>query len=60
MRKDPIVEEVRNAGNSLAAQAGNDLHEFCERLRKAQSQDAQRLVRREPKRNLKSGSKSGG
>ena len=34
MWKDPIVEEVRKAGEELARQANYDLHTFCENLRK--------------------------
>lgn len=34
MWKDPIVEEVRNAGDKLVKEAGNNLHNFCEMLRK--------------------------
>ena len=43
MTQDPIVTEVRQAGQSLAEQAGGDLHTFFELLRKAQEQYADRL-----------------
>jgi hypothetical protein len=43
MTHDPIVTEVRQAGQALAEQAGGDLHTFFERLRKAQEQYSDRL-----------------
>ena len=39
---DPIVEEIRKAGEEMAREAGYNLHKFCERLRK--------LERRHPER----------
>jgi len=36
MRKDPIVEEVREAGAKLAEESGYDLHDFAEMLRQNQ------------------------
>jgi len=33
MRKDPIVEEMRRAGDRLAAKYGYDIHAICEHLR---------------------------
>jgi len=36
MRNDPIVEEVRRAGDRIARQCGYDLHKFCERMRQVQ------------------------
>jgi hypothetical protein len=36
MRKDPIVEEVRKAGNRLARKYGYDLHKLCEHFRKTE------------------------
>lgn len=36
MRKDPIVEEVREAGAKLAEESGYDLHAFAEMLRQNQ------------------------
>ncbi len=53
MWKDPIVEEVRAAGRHLAEEAGNDLHQFCEKLRQAQARHGQGLVQREPRRIAK-------
>ena len=46
MSSDPIVEEVRRAGEELAAEAGNDVHRFFEKLRMAQASYAENLVRR--------------
>ena len=31
--EDPIVAEVREAGNELARKAGYDVHRFCEMMR---------------------------
>ena len=44
MYEDPIVTEVRNAGQTLANQAEGDLHTFFELLREAQKQYQERLV----------------
>ena len=41
---DPIVQEVREAGNRLADEAGNDVHRFFEKLRATQSQYGKQLV----------------
>jgi hypothetical protein len=38
MYEDPIVTEVRSAGQLLAEEAGGDLHLFFQRLREAQKQ----------------------
>jgi hypothetical protein len=38
MWKDPIVEEVRNAGARLAEECGYDLHAFADMLRRHQSE----------------------
>jgi len=54
MWKDPIVEEVRNAGDKLVKEAGNNLHNFCEMLRKKEKKHLGRLVRRKPRSLLKS------
>jgi hypothetical protein len=35
MWEDPIVSEVRRAGDRLAAEVGGDLHRFFELLREA-------------------------
>jgi hypothetical protein len=47
---DPIVEEVREAGDRLARAAGYDLHEFCRQIREHQQQYADRLVNLPPRR----------
>ena len=44
MYEDPIVTEVRNAGQALAEQAEGDLHLFFQLLREAQKQYPERLV----------------
>jgi hypothetical protein len=44
MYEDPIVTEVRKAGQTLANQADGDLHTFFQRLREAQKQYPERLV----------------
>lgn len=45
MSSDPIVQEVREAGQRLASEAGNDVHRFFDKLRKAQSGYGKPLVR---------------
>lgn len=45
MGTDPIVEEVRKAGDKLIRQADYDLHRFCQRLGEYEKQYADRLVR---------------
>lgn len=45
MSPDAIVREVRQAGERLAAEAGNDVHRFFENLRVAQARYADKLVR---------------
>ena len=44
MYEDPIVTEVRQAGQALAELAKGDLHTFFQNLRKAQQQYRDRLV----------------
>ena len=44
MYEDPIVTEVRNAGQALANQAEGNLHTFFQLLREAQKQYQERLV----------------
>lgn len=44
MWKDPIVEEVRKAGEELAREANYDLHTFCENLRKKEKQHKGEVV----------------
>jgi hypothetical protein len=45
MNPDPIVKEVREAGAKLAAEAGNDIHRFFEKLRDAEKKYGKPLVR---------------
>ena len=49
MWKDPIVEEVRKAGEELARQANYDLHTFCGNLRKNEKKREGKLVSLEKK-----------
>ena len=44
MYEDPIVAEVRKAGQNLAEQAGGDIHTFFEHLRDAQQRYRERIV----------------
>ena len=44
MYEDPIVTEVRKAGQALAEQAEGDLHTFFEYLREVQQNYQDRLV----------------
>ena len=44
MYEDPIVTEVRSAGQLLADEAEGNLHIFFQRLREAQKQYPERLV----------------
>ena len=46
MWQDPIVEEVRKAGEELARRANYDLHTFFENLRKNQNKRNARVVSR--------------
>jgi len=45
MSPDPIVQEVRKAGQLLASEAGNDVHRFFDKLREAQAGYEKPLVR---------------
>lgn len=45
MYEDPIVAEVRKAGQGLAEQAGGALHTFFGHLRKVQQNYQERLVK---------------
>jgi hypothetical protein len=58
MYEDPIVTEVRTAGQMLAEQAAGDLHTFFQRLREAQKQYLERLVQT-PLRPFVSGHEAG-
>ncbi len=44
--RDPIVEEVRQARQALFAAAGNDIFEFCRRLRERQASSGHPVVTR--------------
>ncbi|MCL0047961.1 hypothetical protein M1N20_00655 [Dehalococcoidia bacterium] len=44
MWQDPIVEEVRKAGEELAKQANYDLHTFFENLRNNEKRQNQKIV----------------
>lgn len=45
---DPVVAEVRKAGDEMAREANYDLHTLCERLREAERQHPERLVKTSP------------
>jgi hypothetical protein len=49
MYEDPIVAEVRKAGQVLAEQAGGDVHVFFQHLRDAQEQYRKRVVKSPPR-----------
>ncbi len=55
MWKDPVVEEVRAAGKRIVADAGNNLHTLCERLREAEKGHQKRVVARTPKKIVPAG-----
>jgi len=42
--RDPIVEEVRAARQALFAAAGDDIFEFCRRLREEQASSGHPVV----------------
>lgn len=44
MLNDPVMEEVRQAADQLAREAGYDLSEYCRRIREHERQYADRLV----------------
>jgi len=46
MWKDPIVEEVRKAGDELFKQANYDLHTLFENIRKSQNERNIKVVSR--------------
>ena len=46
MWRDPIVEEIRKAGEELARRANYDLHTFFENLRKNEKKRNARVVSR--------------
>jgi hypothetical protein len=54
MWKDPIVEEIRNAGAKLAEECGYNLRAFAEVLRQRQKEAQWPTVSIDYVRNLKS------
>ena len=57
MSFNPIVQEVREAGERFAAETGNDVHRFFEKLRETQAGYAKPLVR-EPVSHYETASKT--
>lgn len=47
MWQDPIVQDVRKAGEELARQANNDLHTFFQNLRNNEKERNPKVVSRE-------------
>ncbi len=54
MWKDPIVQEVRKAGEELAKRAGYDLHTFFQNLRKNEKKRNSKTYVKVTKPNAKS------
>ena len=48
MWKDPIVQDVRKAGEELAKQANYDMHTFFQNLRNNEKKQDYRIVSRMP------------
>ncbi|KAF5436682.1 hypothetical protein C5S35_07990 [Candidatus Methanophagaceae archaeon] len=48
MWKDPIVQDVRKAGEELAKQANYDLHIFFQNLRTNEKKQDYRIISRMP------------
>lgn len=48
MKKDPIIEETRKAGEDLARLAGFDVHVFFNLLRECEQRHVSRVVSRQP------------
>ena len=44
MQEDPIVKEVRKAGEELAKKANYDLHTFFENLRKNEALNKAKII----------------
>ncbi len=42
---DPILSEIRKARDEMAREANYDLHTLCERLREAERQHPERLLK---------------
>jgi hypothetical protein len=49
MRDDPIVEETRTARHELDAEFGGDMSALWKYLKQLESENAERLVRLEPR-----------
>ena len=52
MRQDPIVKEVREAGEILAKEANYDLHTFFQNLRKNEKKRNVNVVSRDGKKKI--------
>ena len=61
MYLDPVVQEVRQNGARIAEQCGGDVHRMAEHLRRAQAENAHRVVHRgdQPTRTRPSPPKAG-
>jgi hypothetical protein len=53
MWKDPVVEEVRDAGAKLAEECGYDLHVFADMLRRNQKESNWPIVSADHLKKLK-------
>lgn len=42
--EDPVIAEIRKAGEEMAKAADFDFHTLCERLREAEMQHPERIV----------------
>ena len=47
MLNDPIVEEIHRIRAKMLAECGGDMKKYLDRLREAQIQDKDRLVRKD-------------
>ena len=54
MWKDPVVEEVRLAGEKIAEECGYDLHAMAQLLKQKQGESSQRISRKDDLRSGKS------
>jgi hypothetical protein len=50
---DPILAEVRKARDEMAREANYDIHTLCERLREAERQHPERLVKTPPPERIR-------
>lgn len=53
MKKDPIVEEIRNYRQAHALRFNNKLHDICADLKKKEKECGHQIVSLPPKRLLK-------